>query len=193
MTHWPRVTMQRGALLSEWLIALVLTGIMLSAGFAWAGSWQRQQQARQWTASWVLAMEQLRQRALHSRRAWVICASADGRQCQSEWRAAWLVFHDNNADGQRQAGERVLSMTPDIPPSWRVIWRSFRRHDWHVWSAQGDAVLSNGTFTLCPPVVDEAALRQVIVSKSGRMRIRRPSQERASVLRSARQACGWLL
>lgn len=182
----------RGALLSEWLIALALTGIMLSAGFAWAGAWQRQQQSRHWTANWVIAMEQIRQQAQHDRSPWAICASADGMHCDSLWQARWLVFNDSNGDGARQRSERVQHVLPDIPRAWHVVWRSFRQQSWLTWSAQGDAVLSNGTLTLCPPVIDEAALRQVIVSKSGRMRIRRPSQDSASVLRAAREACGWL-
>ena len=65
----------QGALLCEWLIAMALTGIMLSASFAWAGSWQRQQQARHWTANWVIAMEQLRQLAQQDRQT---CALPSG-------------------------------------------------------------------------------------------------------------------
>lgn len=182
----------RGALLSEWLIALALTGIMLSVSFAWAGSWQRQQQARHWTANWVIAMEQLRQYAQQDRQSWAICASADGSRCQAEWQATWLVFHDSNNDGVRQGSEPAQSLALEIPKAWRIVWRGFRQEDWLTWSAQGDAVLSNGTLTVCPPVIDEAALRQVIVSKSGRMRIRRPSQDTAAVLRAARAVCGWL-
>lgn len=182
----------RGALLSEWLIALALTGIMLSAGFTWAGAWQRQQQSKHWTANWVIAMEQIRQQAQQDRQSWVVCASGNGAVCETLWQAKWLVFQDTNGDGMRQRNERVQGVLPKIPSAWRVIWRGFRQEPWLTWSAQGDAVLSNGTLTLCPPVVDEAALRQVIVSKSGRMRIRRPSQDSASVLRSARELCGWL-
>ncbi|MEO6698503.1 MAG: GspH/FimT family protein [Paraperlucidibaca sp.] len=182
----------RGALLSEWLIALALTGIMLSASITWAGSWQRQQQARHWTANWVIAMEQLRQHAQQDRQSLAICASTDGSRCQVEWQAKWLVFHDGNGDGIRQRSERVQSLALEIPKAWRMVWRGFRQEAWLTWSAQGDAVLSNGTLTVCPPVVDEAALRQVIVSKSGRMRIRRPSQDTAAVLRAARAVCGWL-
>ena len=182
----------QGALLCEWLIAMALTGIMLSASFAWAGSWQRQQQARHWTANWVIAMEQLRQLAQQDRQNWVVCASADGSRCQAVWQAKWLVCRDDNADGIRQRSEHVQSLSPDIPKAWRMIWRSFRNQDWLTWSAQGDAVLSNGTLTVCPPVIDEAALRQVIVSKSGRMRIRRPSQDSPAVLQAARDVCGWL-
>lgn len=186
------VIRQRGVLLGEWLIVLVLTGIMLSASFAWAGAWQRQQQAHHWTANWLIAMEHVRQTAQQDRQAWAICTSSDGRICDAQWQSRWLIFQDDNGDGQRQLSERVQALALDIPPAWHLVWRGFRQEAWLTWSAQGDAVLSNGTLTLCPPAMDAAALRQIIVSKSGRMRIRRPSQESAAILGAARETCGWL-
>ena len=180
---------QRGMLLFELVIVIGLGAVMLTAGVHYGRQWQQVMQARQWAMQMQAALGLLRRRALHEGRDWLLCASTDGQHCESVWRGDWLVFADLNQDGIRQAGEPTMSFQPMIPTGWHVVWKPFRAVPWMQWLAGGDAAFSNGTLTLCPPTPQDAALRQLVVSKSGRVRVVSPRQE--GTLSSARAACGW--
>ena len=81
-----------------------------------------------------------------------------------------------------------MSFGPAIPPHWRLVWRGFRPGTGIIWSDLGDAAISNGTLTLCAPKAQDSALRQWVVSKSGRVRLVLPASS-ASTLAAARAVC----
>ena len=182
---------QRGFLLHEWLVVMALAALMLSAVMVWGRGWRAGRVAGPWSRQLQAGLEQLRQRALLEERAWTLCASLNGSDCQSVWQGAWLVFVDSSNDGRRQAGEPLASFTPALPPGWRVIWRGFRGEPWLRWSEAGDAPASNGTLTLCPPGAHDAALRQLVIAKSGRVRLVQPARVGNASLQAARALCGW--
>ena len=182
---------QHGVLLIELVVVISLSAIFLLAAMHQATAWRQVVQARQWIAQYQVGLAQLRARAVREGRSWTLCASRDGWQCETPWRGDWLAFADLNQDGQHQPGEPTTLFLPAIPGGWQVTWKPFRAVPWLQWQGNGDAATSNGTLTLCPPTAQDAALRQLVLSKSGRLRLVQPLQAGASTLQSARVACGW--
>lgn len=178
----------RGFLLIEQLVVVALSVLMLSHALqGWAG-WQQAGTARQLGLQWSLSLARLRQRALNDAQSWTLCASLDASTCQSVWTGPWLAFADANGDGLRQPAELRMSFGPAIPPHWRLVWKGFRAGGGIIWSDLGDAALSNGTLTLCAPKAQDSALRQWVVSKSGRVRLVQPASS-AATLAAARAVC----
>lgn len=183
-----RLKSQLGTLLAEQLVVMVLsTTLLLMALSAWS-HWQQASRARQLGLQWQLALQRIRQAALTDAQAWTLCASPDGQRCQAVWSGAWLVFADSNGDSQRQSHEPRRVFGPPIPKHWRLVWKGFRSSPGVVWSEAGDAALSNGTLTLCAPKAQDSALRQWVISKSGRVRLVIPARNSAT-LTTARALC----
>lgn len=179
---------QSGVLLTEQILVLALSAIMLVTAMTSWTRWQQASTARQLGVQWQLALMRLRQRALTDARSWTLCASADAKVCQSVWSASWLAFSDLNDDNQWQPDEPRMIFGPPIPPHWRLVWKGFRPSNGVVWSVLGDAAFSNGTLTLCAPKAQDSTLRQWIISKSGRVRLVTPASS-ASTLNAARAIC----
>ena len=179
---------ERGVLLIEQLVVIALSLLMLSYALQGWASWQQASTARQLGLQWSLSLARLRQRALSDAQSWTLCASLDATSCQSVWTGAWLAFADTNGDGLRQSTEVRMSFGPAIPPHWRLVWKSFRPGTGIIWSDLGDAAISNGTLTLCAPKAQDPALRQWVLSKSGRVRLVQPANS-ASTLTAARAVC----
>lgn len=182
---------RRGHLLIEQLVTLALAAIMLTAALSSWSAWRSSAQARQWAQQMQISLDQLRRQAMQQERELSLCGSRDGRQCDLAATGIWLVFADGNGDGLRQPSEPGWRGYPAVLPGWRAIWRSFRNQPRMIWLASGDAATANGTLTLCPPTAHDAALRQLVISKSGRVRLVQPSQAGAATLKSARAVCGW--
>lgn len=182
---------QRGYLLIERLVVVALACVFLAMALSAWRDWREVATARQWSQHMQLSLTDLRQRALREERDLTLCGSRDGRVCEAVASVGWLVFHDADGNGARQPQETGWTLLPDLPPRWRAIWRGFRAQPQMLWLANGDAATSNGSLTLCPPTAHDAALRQLVVSKSGRVRLVRPAQAGASALKSARAVCGW--
>ncbi|MDP1541331.1 MAG: hypothetical protein Q8K94_00310 [Moraxellaceae bacterium] len=173
---------QTGFSLIELLLLLALMGSMW-----WAASYYQQQsqqvaQARQWTQAAVVALQSVRLRALSEQRIWRVCGGDFAADCSSPWAIQWWAYTE---------AEAAVMLQPDIPKGWRVYWRGFRQRSFIEWTAEGDAADSNGTLTLCAPIAQDAALRQIVISRSGRLRIQVPQAQGSSALASARAVCGW--
>lgn len=182
---------QRGQLLIEAMLVLALSGILLAAGLGRAEAWRWNTTARQWSQHMSSSLADIRREAMLEGHEISLCATRDGSRCSSSWSGVWLAWHDRNRDGLRQADEALRQFTPPLLPGWQLHWRSFRNKPWLLWLASGDAAESNGTLTLCPPAPHDAALRQLVISKSGRIRLVQPVRTGTSGLQAARVVCGW--
>ncbi len=182
---------EHGLLLAEQLLTLALTAMLLTVALAGWQDWRDMARARQWSQQMQLSLAALRRQAMREERELTLCGSADGQHCNAVATGAWLVFADTGGDGLRQPTEPGWSLQPAVPAHWRALWRSFRNQPQMIWLASGDAATANGTLTLCPPTAHDAALRQLVIGKSGRVRLVQPAQAGATTLRAARAVCGW--
>lgn len=171
-------------------MAIALLSLLLHAGISSHRAWQQQQMAQRWMLQLQQQLEIVRHRAFYERHDWWVCRVSSAHRCVDFTVGRdWLVFQDQNQDGVAQQSEPKMAGMPALPAGWRLIWRGFRAEPMLIWSAAGDAPLSNGTLTLCPARTQLSAIRQLVISKSGRMRIRVPQRESPSVLQSANALC----
>lgn len=107
--------------------------------------------------------------------------------CGTRWDAALMLFRDVNGNGERDAEDEVLQQALMLSPPFRLVWKPFRSTPYLTWTRNGQATSMNGTFTLCNAEGRSELLRQVVVSRAGRVRMTRPAT--ADALASARRAC----
>lgn len=185
------VPKQRGVSLAELLVVMALLAATSAATLVDWPYWLRPQQGRQWLLQTQQSLARLRLQAVRDSEDITVCAAAAGAPCAARWQGDWLAFADINLDQHWQPGEPRYTLAPELPAGWHMHWQSFRRDPVLIWRHAGDAGLSNGTLTLCPPRPQDAALMQLVISRSGRLRLLVPLQVDAATLQSARTRCGW--
>lgn len=116
-----------------------------------------------------------RNAAMHSNRRAVMCTSISGQACEAHtpWEAGWIVFVDDNLNGQPDATEPMLMHHRPTPSGWRISGNTpLARHV--NYTPTGHTVLNNGafqagTFTLCH--ARHPHLRQqIVINRHGRPR-----------------------
>lgn len=182
---------QLGVSLVELLVVTALLALTCAATLVDWPYWLRPQQGRQWLLQTQQALVQLRLQAMREREDITVCAASGAAACTARWQGGWQVFADANLDQRWQPGERRYPLVPELPAGWHLHWQSFRRDPVLIWRHAGDAGFSNGTLTLCPPRPQDAALMQLVISRSGRLRMVVPLQLDAAAVQSARTRCGW--
>lgn len=137
-------------------------------------------------------LESSRYQALALHLPLTICASQDGVRCDRDRGKQILVFEDANANGRLDGKEAVLIKEELWGQSdfW-LVWRDFRRTSYLRWAAEGRTDSLNGTFTLCNSQRKDKWLRQIVISRAGRIRVVLPARERKEVLLAAQERCNW--
>lgn len=152
-----------GYTLIEVLIALAVTTTLAWLALPGVHSWLQNSQQASRTTAFVVSVQLARSEALRRASPVTLCASADGRRCGKDYAAGWIVFEDEDEDGDHQAAEPLLDVYaaraagPARSTRPRYVWRPYGRRS------------TNGTVTFCSPT-DGSRSRAVIVSYTGRPR-----------------------
>jgi type IV fimbrial biogenesis protein FimT len=108
-----------------------------------------------------------------------ICKSADGETCSSAggWEQGWIVFHDLNNDGLRQAGERRIERFAALPAGFRLV-GNFSVAQFVSYSGNGATrtpagAFQAGTLTVCRVSPEAAEARQIVINAIGRPRVQK--------------------
>lgn len=160
---------QRGLSLLESLVVLIIVSVTASLALPGLGDLLGRQRsdaaARQLHRELALA----RSAAITRREMVTLCRSADGRKCGGSWSQGIAVFLDG--DGDRQAEpDQVLSFVDMSGSDAQIYWRSFGNRQYLQFLPVGSTNSQNGNFTLCPKSGDLRHARQLIVSRTGRIR-----------------------
>lgn len=128
----------------------------------------------------VLAdLRQARSEALKRNRRVTICKSADGSSCSTAggWQQGWIMFHDENNNGVRDAGEEAIAQHGPLAANLRVTGNTPVSR-YVSYSAVGSTRLVGGgfqagTLTLCSTSAGPTAAREIIVNAVGRPRMQK--------------------
>ncbi len=163
-----------GLTLLELLAAIVLLGVLLVMAPAAYGDWISAQQLANHTRFLVDTLHLARSEAIKHGYRVNICKSRDGSQCDAlaGWESGWIVFVDENRDGEVQGDEQVLRREGRAPEG-VTITANQPVADYVSYTSLGHTRLLNGalqmgTFVVCKGGQD--ALK-VVIANSGRARI----------------------
>ena len=151
-------------------IASALVLLALPEYRAWMARQQRMDLAQRLAASMALARSEA---VKHGSRV-NVCKSADGRVCRTSggWESGWLVYYDDDRDGELGADEHVVRR--EVPPPRSIAVEANRPLAEYVsFTPLGHARMLNGalqmgTFTVCQ---SGARALHVVLANTGRVRI----------------------
>ncbi len=174
MRHRCAVYRESGFSLIELMTALVVFALLLAIGPPTYRDWIATQQLANHAHFVVNTLELARSEAIKHGYRVNVCKTRDGRRCADDggWETGWLVFVDENRDGQPDSNESVLRR--EGPAGNQITVRGNRPiEDYVSYTSLGHARLLNGalqmgTFVVCKP--GQKALH-VVLANSGRLRI----------------------
>jgi type IV fimbrial biogenesis protein FimT len=183
--------LHRGFTLVELLV--VVTIAMLLARWSLAAFTEMRRNAEITAVSNAMLgiLETGRDLALARRARVVLCPSIDSQHCQERWTDDLILFFDIDGNGRHDDGEELVQVALRLPAHTFLALASFRRKPYMAWEANGQSYASNGTFTLCNEERQAQRLRQFVISRAGRVRLRQPEQQGARALQAAEAACNW--
>jgi len=176
----PDPTSGRGFSLIELLIAVAVVGLLVLAAGPSYRHWIAAQQLANHAHFLAGMLNQARSEAIKSGYRVNLCKSRDGRQCADDgsgWEQGWILYVDENQDGEISDGEPVIRS--DGPPGDDITVRGNRPvADYVSYTSLGHArmlsgALQMGTFVVCKPGQDAL---QVVLANSGRARVQPTAQ-----------------
>jgi type IV fimbrial biogenesis protein FimT len=165
-----------GFTLVELLVSLVIGAGLLLFGLPSYREWIADAELRDRVAALVGAMNVARAAAIKHGGRVSLCPSSDAVHCAEDgrWEAGWLIFADDNHDGERDVDETILRVQPAAQPGITV--RGNRPvADYVSYTGLGQTRMVNGalqmgTFTVCRQ--GRTAI-EVVLANGGRVRIDR--------------------
>ncbi len=171
---WTGNRRPRGFSLIELMLGLVIFGLVFAIAPPRYRDWIASQQLANHARFIVSTLELARSEAIKQGYRVNVCKTRDGRACADDggWEMGWLVFVDENRNGQADPDEIVLRR--EGPARDEITVRGNRPvEDYVSYTSLGHARLLNGalqmgTFVVCKP--GQKALH-VVLANSGRLRI----------------------
>jgi type IV fimbrial biogenesis protein FimT len=169
-----------GFSLIEVLIGIAIVGLLLLAAGPSYRNWIAAQELANHAHFLAGTLNQARSEAIKSGYRVNLCKTRDRRQCaddSSGWDAGWILYIDENQDGDISEGETVIRT--EGPPGNGITVRGNRPvADYVSYTGLGHArmlsgALQMGTFTVCKPGQDAL---QVVLANSGRARVQPTTQ-----------------
>lgn len=154
------------------LIATIVLGIGVPSLAEMTGAMRTSNFSNELLASvWLTRNE-----AIRTNHRVKLCKSANGSDCTTHgtWSQGWLVFVDQNVNGQREHTEPVLRRHEALPQGWSITGNA-PVHNYVMYDPGGDSILSNGAFqagtlTICQQNSGATEAVRIIINKVGRPR-----------------------
>lgn len=165
----------RGATLIELLVVLVIAAILLAAAVPALSAQVRASQVSGATNELLSAIHLARSEAIKRRSRTVVCSSPDGLHCaDGGWQQGWIVFHDSNNNAQHESDEVLIASRPAFPQGLSItgnLWVArYISYAPHGGSLLVSGAWQAGRLTVCGKTGSSQAVRQIIISSTGRPR-----------------------
>jgi type IV fimbrial biogenesis protein FimT len=165
-----------GLTLLELLIALAIGTVLLVVAVPSYRAWIADLEMRDRIEALVVTMSRARSEAIKRQTRVALCPSSDGRLCASggRWEDGWIVFADQNDDGDRDADEAIVAVEPASRPG--ITIRGNKPVSQYVsYTSYGHTRMTNGalqmgTLTVCRP---GSKAVDVVLANGGRVRVDR--------------------
>ncbi|MEX2470080.1 MAG: GspH/FimT family protein [Pseudohongiellaceae bacterium] len=100
-----------------------------------------------------------------------LCRSADALTCGGSWEEGLLIFHDEDGNRQLEEGQAPVRYVELGDTQGRLYWRAFQNRQYLQFTPLGFTRYQNGNFTYCPDSGDLRHARQLILNRTGRLRV----------------------
>ena len=177
---------QTGFTLVELLVVMTLGVILLSMAAPSMIGMVNSQRSIALSSELFASMNLARSEAIKRNARAVLCKSADGLSCARSggWEQGWIVFHDADNDAALDEGEQVIERHGPVADGLTLTGNS-PVSNYVSYSASGSAKLTTGafqvgTFTLCLDPVSSSDVRQMILSNTGRVRLKKGTASNCS-------------
>jgi type IV fimbrial biogenesis protein FimT len=176
----PDPSARLGFSLVELLIAIAIFGLLVLAAGPSYRNWIAAQELANHAHFLAGTLNLARSEAIKTGYRVNLCKSPDRQQCADDgsgWEGGWILYVDENQDGEISAGETVIRI--DGPPGNGITVRGNRPvSDYVSYTSLGHArmlsgALQMGTFVVCKP--GQNAL-EVVLANSGRARVQPTGQ-----------------
>ena len=164
----------KGLTLIEVMLTLAIIAIIASFAAPSFNNLMRRQQVSGEADVLFSLVYFARSEAIKRNKVVTICKSDDGMVCGGSWSNGWIVFVDNDKDGNRDSGEIFIS-SGKIGEGYQLGWTAFGSNNYIRFTANGLTLSQNGTFKLCPSDLDVRFARAVVISKTARVRLPKDS------------------
>jgi type IV fimbrial biogenesis protein FimT len=170
----------RGFTLIELLMTLCLLSVLLALGMPAYGGLTARARGRSAADTLQVSLNEARMAAISRGAHVVACPSEDLLQCDrtTQWQHGWLLFADNDHDGERSQSEPVLQAMQAQPQGVAIVSTNGRPHV--VFKPDGRADGSNLTFTACDRSTGPGAAISLVINMAGRVRVAKASAEAAA-------------
>jgi type IV fimbrial biogenesis protein FimT len=170
---------QAGFTLVELAVALAILATLASVAVPAMADYLRASRVRSATSDLFSTLLFARGEAARTNVSVVVCKSADGSTCAERggWEQGWIVFHDANGNGRRDAAEPLVQQGRPAATGLRASGNSTVA-GYVSYTPEGVARLVGGgfqagTITVCPASLEPADARQIIVNAGGRPRVQK--------------------
>ncbi len=170
---------QTGFTLVELLVVMTLGVVLLSMAAPSMNGIVNSQRSIALSSELLASMNLARSEAIKRNARAVLCKSADGQSCAPSggWEQGWIVFHDADNDAALDEGEQVIERHGPVADGLKLTGNQ-PVSNYVSYSASGSAKLVTGafqagTFTLCLVPVSEPDVRQLVLSSTGRARLKK--------------------
>ena len=98
-----------------------------------------------------------------------ICPTNNKDTCGNDWRDPLIIFHDNNGNGLRDAGESLLRYSDILKRGEKLVWRSSGSQRYIRYKFRGETRNQNGRLSYCSK--NNQTITQIIIYHTGRARV----------------------
>jgi type IV fimbrial biogenesis protein FimT len=163
--------------LVEMLVGLAIFAALVVVALPSYSAWIADAELRDEVAALVGALTLARSEALKENQRVDLCPSADGTTCavNGRWEAGWIMFADDDHNGERDPGERIIRVSPPARPGITVRGNRPVR-DYVSYTGAGHTRMANGALQMGTLVVCRRGQEEVdvVLANGGRVRIDRP-------------------
>lgn len=149
---------QKALTLPELLTALAVVAILLSIVFPSYRHFIESNREQSVRNELLSHLHFAREQAIGTRRAHIICGSADGKTCTGDWHHSWLVLRSHDQHVLRQ-------FSPGTQPD--LCWRGFGGNQ-VLFRDNGMSSASNGRFSFCRK---QEPIWQIVINRQGRIKM----------------------
>jgi type IV fimbrial biogenesis protein FimT len=169
----------RGFTLVELLAVIAIAAVLAGAAIPGMSALTRSTRLTTATNDLFASFTLARSEAIKRKSRVTLCKSSNGVSCSTSggWEQGWILFHDIDHSGTREAGEPVLQRAPALDSELRLS-GNLNVSRYVSYSDSGTTQLSSGAFqagtiTLCNASARGGDARQIILSSSGRPRVQK--------------------